>query len=565
MAKEETEKSKESSRERETEPAAASAGERFQKEVESTRQEQRDSANPASDIRKQSEDSKLNATSQPQDTASQHLPKMDLVDGANKDSSRGLKTDLPGSAKSGSETQTRGDSGGYSVEKFDAEGNRREVRNTDKDGKPVFEGKFDSSGKLEEGKYYQNGKLSETQTRGDSGGYSVEKFDAEGNRREVRNTDKDGKPVFEGKFDSSGKLEEGKYYQNGKLSETQTRGDSGGYSVEKFDAEGNRREVRNTDKDGKPVFGGKFDSSGKLEEGKYYQNGKLSETHTRNESGGYSIEQANKPESRNLNEQQVKDAHVRKGEGPYQVASRLLGDEASQKEKVALALAFKGQYDKETAHKDPEMRHLKTDRSMLNESNYKEVMERIGNDSLRESINTKLSQTNKHPGQEQIGSREPKTEPKADHHKAEPQREGTGKIDRSRFDQELKDPKVMAAFAGRMHSEVGSQGKAAQLAFAEEVMNRATSRGQSLMQALSGRYYPTSTPGRSDNPSYVETINKAWKEGTDTTHGATGNASGKVGFGRGGFQTVKIGGEKFGMEANDVAAGWLQKYQKLKA
>src|SRR5262249_55989335 len=111
-----------------------------------------------------------------------------------------------------------------------------------------------------------------------------------------------------------------------------------------------------------------------------------------------------------------------------------------------------------------------------------------------------------------------------------------GSVDRSQFDAQLKDPRVMAAFAGRMHSEVGSQGAAAQLAFAEEVMNRAAARNQTLMQALTGRYYPTHNPGSSHDPRYIEAITKAWKEGTDTIHGATGNASGRVGFGvRGGY------------------------------
>ena len=151
-----------------------------------------------------------------------------------------------------------------------------------------------------------------------------------------------------------------------------------------------------------------------------------------------------------------------------------------------------------------------------------------------------------------------------------------GSVDRSQFDAQLKDPRVMAAFAGRMSSEVGSQGPAAQLAFAEEVMNRAASRNQTLMQALSGRYYPTHNPGHSNNPKYVEAITKAWKEGTDTTQGATGNASGKVGFGvKGGHydanhhwvspnQTVRIGGERFGYEQVDVNKGWLKKYAQLK-
>ncbi|MBS1999490.1 MAG: hypothetical protein JSS86_24350 [Cyanobacteria bacterium SZAS LIN-2] len=151
-----------------------------------------------------------------------------------------------------------------------------------------------------------------------------------------------------------------------------------------------------------------------------------------------------------------------------------------------------------------------------------------------------------------------------------------GSIDRSQFDAQLNDPRVMAAFAGRMRSEVGSQGREAQVAFAEEVMNRAASRNQTLMQALSGRYYPTSHPGSSNNPEYISAITKAWKEGTDTTHGATGNASGRVGFGVAGGrrdangqwvspnQTVAFGGERFGHEQVDINKGWLAKYESLK-
>jgi hypothetical protein len=151
-----------------------------------------------------------------------------------------------------------------------------------------------------------------------------------------------------------------------------------------------------------------------------------------------------------------------------------------------------------------------------------------------------------------------------------------GTIDRSQFDSQLNDPKVMAAFAGRMNSEVGSQGPKAQQAFAEEVMNRAASRGQTLMQALSGSYYPTPHPGSSHNPQYQEAINKAWKGGSDITHGATGNASGHVGFGvPGGHydaqhkwvspnQTANIGGERFGYEQVDLNKGWLNKYERLK-
>lgn len=152
-----------------------------------------------------------------------------------------------------------------------------------------------------------------------------------------------------------------------------------------------------------------------------------------------------------------------------------------------------------------------------------------------------------------------------------------GAINRAQFDDELRDPRVIAAFAGRMRTEVGSQGPAAQLAFAEEVMNRAASRNQTLMQALSGSYYPTPHPGRSDNPAFIAAIRKAWQEGTDTIFGATGNASGRVGFGkRGGYfdrslghwispnQTAHINGERFGYEQVDLNRGWMAKYHALK-
>lgn len=153
---------------------------------------------------------------------------------------------------------------------------------------------------------------------------------------------------------------------------------------------------------------------------------------------------------------------------------------------------------------------------------------------------------------------------------------GEYKIDRSQFDSQLQDPKVMAAFAGRMRKEVGGQGAAAQLGFAEEVMNRAAARGQTLMEALSGGYYPSDSPGRSNNPEFIKAITKAWKQGTDTTNGATGNATGETGFGkRGGYydnndhwvspnQTVRISGERFGYEQQDLDNGWLDKLAKLK-
>jgi hypothetical protein len=96
------------------------------------------------------------------------------------------------------------------------------------------------------------------------------------------------------------------------------------------------------------------------------------------------------------------------------------------------------------------------------------------------------------------------------------------------------------------------------------------------LQALSGSYYPTPHPGSSHNPQYVSAITNAWKNGTDTTHGATGNASGRVGFGAPGGhydaqhkwvstnQTANFGGERFGYEQVDLSKGWLKKYESLK-
>lgn len=139
-----------------------------------------------------------------------------------------------------------------------------------------------------------------------------------------------------------------------------------------------------------------------------------------------------------------------------------------------------------------------------------------------------------------------------------------GAIDRSRFDGELSDPAVLRAFAGRMKTEVGSQGADAQLAWAETVMNRAVSRNQTLMQALTGRYYPTHSPGSSNRPDLIAAIKKAWLEGTDITSGSTGNASGSVGFGRRGKEVIRINGEKFGYEEVDLGRGWMEKYRKLK-
>ncbi len=137
----------------------------------------------------------------------------------------------------------------------------------------------------------------------------------------------------------------------------------------------------------------------------------------------------------------------------------------------------------------------------------------------------------------------------------------TGKIDRSQFLDQLKDKETMRMFAGRMHTEVGSQGRNAQIAWAETTFNRAASRKQSLRQAVTGRYFPTYTPTKSNNPKFHAIIKEVAEDGTNITKGATGNASAGVGFGWGsrtGGQTYAAGGERFGIEKAD--AKWKPKF-----
>ncbi len=112
---------------------------------------------------------------------------------------------------------------------------------------------------------------------------------------------------------------------------------------------------------------------------------------------------------KHLDEQQEKDGRVQKGEGPYQVAARLLGKDASHEEKMALTKAMKEQYKKETENKDPQMRGLKVGHSLLNESNYTSVLDNVKDKSIREKIAATLKKgENTDPKQE---PEKPKQEP----------------------------------------------------------------------------------------------------------------------------------------------------------
>jgi hypothetical protein len=96
-----------------------------------------------------------------------------------------------------------------------------------------------------------------------------------------------------------------------------------------------------------------------------------------------------------------------------------------------------------------------------------------------------------------------------------------------------------------------------------------------LTTALNGPYYKNTPTGSSDDPELVDSIKQA-QAGSDTIHGATGNASKHVGFGvPGGHydsnkewvspnQVARINGERFGFEEQDIARGWPAKYKELK-
>lgn len=405
------------------------------------------------------------------------------------------------------------------------------------------------------------------------------------------------------------------------------------------------------------------------------ENGTLPELSLHNTANNGSIGVEGSNNSSNSQSSELKDgmqdkSAVRRGEGPYDVAERLLGGEdANNSDVKALTGALKDQYRDETNNKDFMMNNLKQGRELLTDKNVDQVLSKISDPEQRQRISEQLTQESgkenadsstpetkdtsmEKPQDDKSGESNPKGEqskdgksrglikegPKQESSKEEPKPESNdyskeapkpdsqsepkselknevneapkpdsidsskeapkeetkpgeeskpdaekdspelkeGAVDRSQFDEELSDPAVMVAFAGRMKSEVGSQGEDAQLAFAEEVMNRAASRDQTIMEALKGSYYPTHNPGKSNNPDYHEAITKAWKDGTDTIEGATGNASGTVGFGAGKArrnsegdlvapnQTVEINGERFGYEQVDLDGGWMDEYKKLK-
>lgn len=139
---------------------------------------------------------------------------------------------------------------------------------------------------------------------------------------------------------------------------------------------------------------------------------------------------------------------------------------------------------------------------------------------------------------------------------------------RQRHAEELKNPVVKEAFMRRMEAEVGGQDTATQQAWAESVMNRASARGMSISQAVSNSdgYYPRGS-GSGKNPtdrsSYSSSIDKSLG-GSNIAGYGTGNASGDVGFGKGGYATFGAGRgpshERIGVEGADV--GWVNRMKR---
>jgi len=127
---------------------------------------------------------------------------------------------------------------------------------------------------------------------------------------------------------------------------------------------------------------------------------------------------------------------------------------------------------------------------------------------------------------------------------------------------ELADPAVRKKLMAYAHAEVGSQGPQAVQAFIETTLNRASARGKSIADTLSGSYFPGATHTKaaagapqSVQAEYDKTIDQVLG-GSNISGYATGNASGPVGFGKGGYQTYggkETGGERFGVEAQDRA------------
>jgi hypothetical protein len=124
---------------------------------------------------------------------------------------------------------------------------------------------------------------------------------------------------------------------------------------------------------------------------------------------------------------------------------------------------------------------------------------------------------------------------------------------RAAFSDELREPAIRYRLMALTHKEVGSQGRQAQKALIETVINRAAARKWSLDQTMRLGYYPdmgnTNALSEEQRQQYGPMIDEALG-GTNISNYATGNASKKMDVGA---ETFESQGERFGVEERDRA------------
>ena len=143
----------------------------------------------------------------------------------------------------------------------------------------------------------------------------------------------------------------------------------------------------------------------------------------------------------------------------------------------------------------------------------------------------------------------------------------TGAVDRSRINNELKDPEVQRLLFASTQAEVGGQGELAQQAYIESVTNRALATNSSLESVLrSPGYYPRSTKRKLNNRNptdYSTQLNRVLA-GSNITNYATDNASGGLANRRLAADNpgTRIGGELFYTNVNGSGRGGVPAHKR---
>lgn len=92
-------------------------------------------------------------------------------------------------------------------------------------------------------------------------------------------------------------------------------------------------------------------------------------------------------------DEMMERAMVKRGEGPYQSAMRLLGKDSSHEDRMALVRAFQAQYREETGNNDPELRNLPVGHRFLTEKNFAWTMAKIADRQLRDRLTDRMMRT----------------------------------------------------------------------------------------------------------------------------------------------------------------------------